>query len=566
MGPLASPLLRLCLAAAVATSPLGAVTNSSDCDREFVATPRARHTPFPADPLTTYWVSSGGQAAWASCRSEVPLDGADACSLGTANLNAVAGETVFLRAGTYSGQEIRPSHSGSADGGRITYRRYDQEMVLIRDSAYGIMLDLRSYITVDGINFFNLRRFMRIYGGHFNIISYCNFDQRSPDSGDWVGALIADDYRDPTSAAEDSTHNWVHHCTFFRWAYGAFAEHRGALLDIGNSSQGAVDESNNNLIESNTFAYGGHHTLGVYSKYNVIRNNFFHNETNSGNWDYEGYRATLTEGPEAGFCLWEGNRFGYAGASGLALRSQHNIVRFNTFHHNGSGAIQVVSNLAGVDHADYNLIYSNSFYHNGYLATDPGFQGGMYFANWSGASPIGNVVKNNIFYDNRNGSVTYEGQVDPQVVVNNWDANDIDPGFVDLSGTDPEDPDHPDLHLRAGSAARDQGAWPTLITSPSGSGASFTVEDASYFMDGWGIVAGDQVQLQGQGQRVRITAVDYSTNTITLADAVTWTQGQGVSLDYSDAAPDLGAYEIIEELFADGFEVGTTDAWSATVG
>jgi len=88
----------------------------------------------------------------------------------------------------------------------------------------------------------------------------------------------------------------------------------------------------------------------------------------------------------------------------MALRSAHNIFRFNTFYQNGSGGIQVVSSAAGVDHADYNRIYHNSFYHNGQQATDPGFQGGMYFANWSGQSPVGNVVKNNIFYDNKNGN------------------------------------------------------------------------------------------------------------------------------------------------------------------
>lgn len=499
-------------------------------------------------PDTTYWVSSNGQAAWASCKGATPLSGTSACALSTANANASAGDTVYLRGGTYSGQEIRPSNSGISESNRIVFTSYDQEDVLIRDSAYGIYIYKKSYITVNGINFYSLRRFMRIYAGHYNTISYCNFDTRSPASGDWVGALIADDPYASPPTSEDSTHNWVHHCTFYRWVYGAYAEHRGGLLDIGsNASSAAEDESYSNLVEDNVFAYGGHHTLGVYSKYNVIRNNYFHNETNPANWDYEGYRASITEGPYAGHCLYEGNRYGFAGASGMALRSPHNIFRFNTFYRNGSGGIQVVSSQAGVDHADYNRIYHNSFYHNGHQATDPGFQGGMYFANWSGQSPVGNVVKNSIFYDNKNGSVSYEGQVDPQVIENNWDQNDTDPGFVDLSGSDPDDPNLPDLHLKPNSAAIDAGTWLTTITSASGSGTVFGVADAGYFTNGWGIVAGDLIQL-ANGQRARVLDVNYGTGIITVDTELSWMQNMGLGLAYEGSASDLGAYEFVPTL------------------
>ena len=499
-----------------------------------------------SSPDTTYWVSPDGQTAWTSCRGELPLNGPSACALSTANTNASAGDTVYLRGGTYSGQEIRPSNSGTLESNRIVFTNHNQENVLIRDSAYGIYIYKKSYISVNGINFYSLRRFMRIYAGHHNTISYCNFDQRSPESGDWVGALIADDPYDDTSASENSTHNWVHHCSFYRWVYGAYDEHRGALLDIGSWSAG--DDSSYNLIEDNTFAYGGHHTIGVYSKYNVIRNNYIHNETNPDNWDFEGYRGAITEGPSAGFCLYEGNRFGFSKYSGMALRSPNSIFRFNTFYHNGSGAIQVVSSQAGVDHADYNHIYHNSFYHNGHQATDPGFQGGMYFANWSGVSPVGNVVKNNIFYDNKNGSISYEGQIDPQEIENNWDQNDLDPGFVDLSGSDPDDPDLPDLHLKPNSAAIDAGTWLTTITSASGSGTLFEVADADYFMDGWGIIGGDTIQLEGSAENVQITHVDYDANIITVDRSISWSQGIGIALAYQGAAPDIGAYEFVPEL------------------
>jgi hypothetical protein len=498
---------------------------------------------------TTYWVSPDGLAAWTSCAGAQPLNGPSACALSTANTNAVAGDTVYLRGGTYTNQEIRPDNSGTSEGNRIVYTSYNQENVTIRDSAYGIYIYKKSYITVNGINFYNLRRFLRIYGGHYITISYCNFDTRSPDSGDWVGALIADDFNDSTPASENSTYNWVHHNTFYRWAYGGYTEHRGGLLDIGSWADDPVDESYYNLIEDNIFAYGGHHTLGVYSKYNVIRNNYFHNETNPANWDFEGYRASITEGPAGGHNLYEGNRFGFSGASGLALRTPYNLLRFNLFYHTGSGGLQVVSSQAGQDHADNNRIYRNSFYHTGHQETDPGFQGGIYFANWSGQSPVGNVVKGNIFYDNKNGAVTYEGQVDPQVIENNWDQNSVDPVFVNPAGSDPDNPNLPDLHLQADSPCIDAGEFPTTITSVAGSGTEFQVEDARYFIDGWGIphVQGDEIQLS-DGQPARITNVNYATNLITVDKVLMWTQNQGISLAYVGGAPDLGAYEFEPQL------------------
>ena len=500
-------------------------------------------------PDTTYWVSPDGQAAWTSCRGALPINGPSACALSTANTNAVAGDTVYLRGGTYSNQEIRPDNSGTSDSNRIVYTSYNQENVTIRDSAYGIYIYKKSYITVNGINFYNLRRFMRIYAGHYNTISYCNFDTRSPESGDWAGALIADDYNDSTPASENSTYNWVHHCTFYRWVYGSYAENRGGILDIGSWTEDPVDESYYNLIEDNIFAYGGHHTLGVYSKYNVIRNNYIHNETNPAGWAYEGYRGSITEGPVGGYNLYEGNRFGFAGASGLALRTPYNLLRFNLFYQTDSGGLQVVSSAAGQDHADNNRIYRNTFYHTGHQATDPGFQGGIYFANWSDQSPIGNIVKGNVFYDNKNGAITYEGQVDPQVIEDNWDQNSVDPKFVNMSGSDPNNPNLPDLHLQAGSPCIDAGAHPTRITSDTGSGTQFQVEDARYFIDGWGIphVRGDEIQLP-DGQQARITNVNYDTNVITVDRVLTWTLNQGISLAYKGAAPDLGAYEFEPQL------------------
>jgi hypothetical protein len=116
--------------------------------------------------------------------------------------------------------------------------------------------------------------------------------------------------------------------------------------------------------------------------------------------------------------------------------------------------------------------------------------------------------------------------------------------FASISGApDPSNEEQFDFRLQAGSPCIDTGGFLTTITSTSGSGTSFVVDDAGYFMDGWGVVAPDVLQLEGQAQAASVVGVDYVTNTITVDTSLTWTQGQGVGLQYEGAAPDLGAYE-----------------------
>jgi len=69
------------------------------------------------------------------------------------------------------------------------------------------------------------------------------------------------------------------------------------------------------------------------------------------------------------------------------------------------------------------------------------------------------------------------------------------------------------------------------------------VADAGYFFDGYGIVEPDLIQLEGQTQAVAIATVDYATNTLTLAEPLSWSAGDGVSLPYGGARPDQGRYE-----------------------
>ncbi len=81
----------------------------------------------------------------------------------------------------------------------------------------------------------------------------------------------------------------------------------------------------------------------------------------------------------------------------------------------------------------------------------------------------------------------------------------------------------------------DTGAFLTTITSATASSqTAFTVDDAAYFYDGWGIPGetGDTIKTQN-GQITTIQNINYDTNTITVSPATDIVNGEGLSLNYS---------------------------------
>ena len=61
-------------------------------------------------------------------------------TLSKANSTLQPGDTVYIRGGIYANQEIRPVNSGTSENNRIIYTNYNQEIVTICDSAYGIFI------------------------------------------------------------------------------------------------------------------------------------------------------------------------------------------------------------------------------------------------------------------------------------------------------------------------------------------------------------------------------------------------------------------------------------------
>jgi len=476
---------------------------------------------------TDYYVSSDGIASWSAC-SNINSP----CSLSTANTNAGPGDTVYLREGTYS-EYINPDNSGT-ESSRLVYKNYNNENVTIYDTRYGILLEDKSYISVEGIHFYNLEQFMFILRSHHNEVSFCTFNH-GRNVAQWTGSIIR----------YSSTYNKVLNCTF--WDFGKTGvqpgDNDGAMLDIGTIDS-TTDNSFYNLVEGNHFYECGHHCFGFWSKYSVFRNNYLHNDP----WGplNMGYRTAITHGRSNGWNLIEGNRFAFADGSAVGLRSENNIFRQNMFYNNELGGLQIVGMSGGYNLPVNTLVYNNVFYKNGHGADYAPFSGGIYFADWNNVGPLeGNEFRNNIFFDNAGGAFTYDSDVPERinVIENNYEG---DPMFVsDMSIEYTPFGEQPDFRLTKDSSCVDSGGPLTTITSVDGTGTVFNVENPWYFYDGWTIPGevGDMVQLEGDSVQAQVIDVDYDTGQVAVDTDLTWLQGQGIGLAYSGAAPDMGAYE-----------------------
>jgi hypothetical protein len=438
------------------------------------------------------------------------------------------------------------------------YRSYGTDAVTVQNASYGILLDGKSYITVQGINFTNLDRFMYLQNGaNNNVIAYCNFDGGRTNA--WTGSMIQ----------RNSKYNWIHHSRFSK--YGACVSgyasgsDQGTTLDIGNEEDGS-DASSFNLIEDSIFYHAGHHVMGVFSRYNTIRNNYLHNEAWSNG---RGHRTLYLQGVESGsgYVLFEGNRFGYSTRScnnanptthNVLMTTSHNIFRYNKIFHSvadGLGTYSYVSQGAHYSRGSQNRIYNNTVFNSGY-GIEPSYKGGsedaaIYFSH---SVNVDNAVKNNLYSSNYS---VHTGYTANQVFANNWNGDTQgDPKFVDANTTPPSDKMDsklPNLDLRPGSAAIDKGGPLTTITSATDTGVSISVGDASYFQDGTygppGLVQADWIAVGSVDKAIQISSI--SGNTINLVNAISWTKGDPVWLyKKSDgarvvygAAPDAGAYE-----------------------
>jgi hypothetical protein len=352
------------------------------------------------------------------------------------------------------------------------------------------------------------------------------------------------------------------------------------------------------LVENNDLS---HYTLGIWfsdASYVVIRNNAPHDQYETeagGNAHTDAFYASSDTG--ANHILIEGNNQ-YTGvgpnAKGLLTQGEFSpcngtcssglIYRFNSVANIGSGNTSTygwnhqvmynntyvnVGNLCGgscyggVDNFltdTYPTTYSADLNNISYFSFSVPTSGMANPTAFDSSSAATGVSSHNLAYCNTSGASNCSpfGQVYEQGSWTGVPGNILgyvdhvpsnNPNFANLAGND--------FHLQAGSSAIGAGTYLTTVApSDSGSGTSLVVNDASYFQDGYGLsnasstVHPDCIAFGTASNHVCVTAVNYATNTLTLASSISRSVGEGVYL-YSKSdgvqvltgnAPDLGAY------------------------
>lgn len=486
----------------------------------------------------TAWVDNNGAAAWGACQG-APKSGVAACSLSTANANASASDLINMRTGAYT-TSIEPSNSGSS-GNPITYIAYNSEVVTITGVYNGADLLTKSYITVDGIRIVDVTHW-------------------------WV---------DMKNTSYIDTHITIQNCYMEgAGAYGGINIRRSDYNKIlnnelvgtcsrteetkcdadcgGPNNLIAMRYSDYNIIQGNVISDAPHIGISIFTGYyNVIKDNIISNPWHT---TFAFVETGSSPGSES-INLIEGNTFLDAGEdatinwcgsirdrddflrwqhSGLQLQSKENIVRHNVLVNCGTMNMETYS--PSNRYCLNNRVYNNTFYQNYRTISDV-----------SSEDATGNILKNNIIYGSREYALWYNTISDDGFT---YDNNNIDTprkfGGVYINNLDSvnplfTDPDNRDLSLQDGSPMIDAGTWLTYTNGSGSNSMTLIVDDARYFMDGWGIITGDEIQLAGQGTTATIT--DITGNVMTIDTALTWNNNVGVSLIYNGTSPDIGASE-----------------------
>jgi hypothetical protein len=103
-------------------------------------------------------------------------------------------------------------------------------------------------------------------------------------------------------------------------------------------------------------------------------------------------------------------------------------------------------------------------------------------------------------------------------------------------------PSSKNYELIAGSPAIDAGVELTTTRASGNQTTTVPVVRASFFQDGYGLVAPDRIQV-GSNPPVGIVTVDDANDRIIVAEAISFPSGAPVNLPYAGVAPDVGAFE-----------------------
>ncbi len=485
----------------------------------------------------TYYVSPGGT-------SENLGTQASPWSLGKANSDLVAGDTVILMDGSYITQ-IDPSQSGTA-GNRITYRAQNSRMAILAATNPRIEMSGRHYITLDGIKASDGRRWaIANFASNITIndCEFVDFSSGSYETGKFRGS---GGNLHITNSRFDNHIDGIH----IRDGQGHHIANNQILEDY--HSPLVLMGISNSVIENNYFSNPDQRNIEVLSvrqamppnerrtNYIVIQDNYFHSFNQTG-----GNPSAIKQ--SGSFSILRRNVFDDCSVSGIRLAQafgsqlsyrpegwfcEKNRIYNNTFY-GCLKSIQVSKSnstiAAGGAYGDNicmnNIIFAGTDSRQIELLGDAMPNDVSFFYNSIMRSSPGELV----FYAKGGKTVAEIESSYPTHYMNNFE---FDPMFTDAAADD--------FTLAPDSDAIDAGGNLTT-TIGSGAGTVVAVADSLFFTDGYGVTDPDTIRIGDD--RVQIVSIDRATHVITVDSSISWSNGDPISLDYYGTAPDLGAFE-----------------------
>jgi hypothetical protein len=491
-------------------------------------------------------------------------------TIARANTRVRAGDTVHLRGGEYVDDPISPTASGTAQGS-ITYTAYQNERPVLTSYTvlgleHAIFLQDVSYIIIERIAIngrapapaATVGQFATLLNVERAEIRDCDF--RYADG--WSGIALGN----------------TRFSRIIRNRIDFVGEYDRNGDDWGDSIW-VESDSHNNLIASNFITRGAHDLMRTKGHSNIVQDNVLDNDWSSVTGPGTGGHNIIFDGNRN---VFQRNVVRGTGTSidsprnpGMKVEGISNIARFNLIVDNHDVAIATETGH-WQEFAQDNRIYNNTIYNNGGAAWRIRY--------YTQGPPRRNVFKNNLVYRNRRdpGDAPYDTDIwillagagfnapGDNVIVNNLivttSAGDarvyVDPPSAILPLRDAESrfPDRiggniqalpvfvraqpisfADFELAPGSPGFDA-AGPLTTTVAAGSGSTVAVVDASYFVDGHGMIAGDVLRI-GSERNVTVLGIDITANVLTVDRAISWAGGAAVNLEFLGSAPDIGAVE-----------------------
>jgi len=307
--------------------------------------------------------------------------------------------------------------------------------------------------------------------------------------------------------------------TYTRAAYNIIRGNTGTVTTHWDDAYNSLDlwlaleSAENNLIEDNTFTKTGG-VAECWMHFLQAKKNIFRRNTIVGGEGIDGY-PTYSYDHE--FNMFYSNTF-YMDNTATSL-----FLYADYFDTGGTMRYdQIVNNIgysyvsAAIYLYDSAKIYDNVFRNNDFY--DSGYAEGRVVTDGSGMDLCGDSPSFQADYsDEASGNICTE----PTFI-----------GGGDYSADD-------GLALQV-----DAGTWLTTITTATGSGTTFSVDNPYFFFDGYGHATetGDVIKTEN-GQTATITSVNHGTGQIIVSSSIGWIQNEGLALDYSGTAPDIGAEE-----------------------